>query len=356
MSAHRRSPQVLPTVGSERVRDLGIDAARGLALVSMFVAHFAPSSGPGGVLDLSEYLTAPLFAFLIGWGAQLGRGRHGEVVSVLVRAAALVGLGLLLEQTDAQIVIVLVWLGALTLLCLLLVRLPDLVLVALAIALYVLTPELLTRSATALGEWRFEQLMAGEAGDGLYPRLLELTVAGPYYRLTSMLVVACIAIVLARHAGRIVTGVSLAVTGIAAAGMLLAQKAGGIDMAPYTGTPEVLTFEVVLVVAVVQAVRLAAVAVPTLAGPLGDAGRVTLTAYALQIVVAHAWVQDREPGFRDDSWALMGAMIVGSLALGWLWPRIVRLEPLSRGPLEGIERSVALGVTAGVDRVVGARS
>ncbi|WP_447646028.1 hypothetical protein [Nocardioides zeae] len=56
------------TGAGPRVRDLGIDAARGLALVSMFVAHFAPTAGPGGVLDLSEYLTAPLFAFLIGWG------------------------------------------------------------------------------------------------------------------------------------------------------------------------------------------------------------------------------------------------------------------------------------------------
>ncbi len=334
-----------------RVRDLGIDAARGLALVSMFVAHFAPTAGPGGVLDLSEYLTAPLFAFLIGWGAQLGRGRHGEVVAVLVRAAVLVGLGLLLERTEAQIVVVLVWLGALTLLCLVLVRLPDLALLGVAVALYVLEPRLLASSSTSLGEWRFERLLAGESADGLYPRLLELTVAGPYYRLTSMLVVACLGIVLARHAGRLVTVLSLAGCGLLAAGMVGAQRAGTLDMAPYTGTPAVLTFEVVLVVAVVQAVRLAATYLPAAARPLADAGRITLTAYTLQILVAHQWVQDREPGFRDDSWALMAAMIVVSLALGWAWPRIVRREPWARGPVEGVERAVARGITAGVDRV-----
>lgn len=334
-----------------RARDLGIDAARGLALVSMFVAHFAPTSGPGGVLDLSEYLTAPLFAFLIGWGAQLGRGRHGEVVAVLVRAAALVGIGLLLERTDAQIVVVLVWLGALTLLCLVLVRLPSLALLGVAVALYVLEPRLLTSTSTALRDWRFERLMAGETADGLYPRLLELSVAGPYYRLTSMLVVACLGIVLARYAGRLVTVASLAGCGLLAAGMVGAQRAGTLDMAPYTGTPAVLTFEVVLVVAVVQAVRMAAAYVPAAARPLADAGRVTLTAYAVQVLVAHQWVQGREPGFRDDSWALMVAMIVGSLALGWAWPRLVRWEPWSRGPVEGLERGLARGITAGVDRV-----
>lgn len=329
------------TGAGPRVRDLGIDAARGLALVSMFVAHFAPTAGPGGVLDLSEYLTAPLFAFLIGWGAELGRGRHGEVVAVLVRAAALVGIGLLLERTDAQIVVVLVWLGALTLLCLVLVRLPDLALLGVAVALYVLEPRLLTSTSTSLGEWRFERLLAGESADGLYPRLLELTVAGPYYRLTSMLVVACLGIVLARHAGRLVTVVSLAGCGLLAAGMVGAQRAGTLDMAPYTGTPAVLTFEVVLVVTVVQAVRLAATYVPAAARPLADAGRVTLTAYVVQILVAHQWVQDREPGFRDDSWALLAAMVVVSLALGWAWPRLVRRDPWSRGPVEGLERAVA---------------
>ena len=35
-----------------------VDVARGLALVSMFVAHAAPSGGTGGVLHLTEFLTA----------------------------------------------------------------------------------------------------------------------------------------------------------------------------------------------------------------------------------------------------------------------------------------------------------
>lgn len=38
------------------------DAARGVAVLSMFVAHVAPG---GGVILLSEFLTAPLFALLV---------------------------------------------------------------------------------------------------------------------------------------------------------------------------------------------------------------------------------------------------------------------------------------------------
>ena len=48
-----------------------VDVARGLALVSMFLAHAAPSGGPGGALHLTEFLTAALFAALVGVGAAL---------------------------------------------------------------------------------------------------------------------------------------------------------------------------------------------------------------------------------------------------------------------------------------------
>ena len=53
-------------------RRADVDVVRAVVLVSMYVAHVAPSSGPGRVLELSEYLTMPLFALLVGVGAQLG--------------------------------------------------------------------------------------------------------------------------------------------------------------------------------------------------------------------------------------------------------------------------------------------
>lgn len=334
-----------------RTRDLGVDVARGVALVSMFVAHFAPSDGPGGVLLLSEFLTAPLFALLIGWGAVLGRGRLGEWSSVLVRTATLVGLGLLLEDAGAQIVVILVWLGVLTALCAVLVRLPDVVLGVLGVALLALAPGWKEEWSTRIGEWRFERMMAAEPAGGLYPWAVDLLVAGPYYRLTGLVLAAVVGILLARHGGRLVTWATGAAGVLLAAALVVADRRGELDLVPYSGTTEVLLLEVALVAAVAQAARLLAGWLPQVLSPLADAGRVTLSAYVAQIYVAAAWVRDREPGFRDDSWVLLGGMVVLSLALGWAWPRLVRRQPWSRGPLEGPERALADGLAWSVRRV-----
>ena len=40
-----------------------LDLARGFAVISMVVAHTSPW---GGILNVSEYVTAPWFAMLIG--------------------------------------------------------------------------------------------------------------------------------------------------------------------------------------------------------------------------------------------------------------------------------------------------
>ena len=63
------------TATSTERRDLGVDLVRGVALVSMYVAHCAPGAGPAHVLILSEYLTMPLFVRRLpsggtddGWG------------------------------------------------------------------------------------------------------------------------------------------------------------------------------------------------------------------------------------------------------------------------------------------------
>lgn len=45
------------TPGAGRI--IGVDLARCLALIAMYVAHVAPSAGPAGILNLSEFVTAP---------------------------------------------------------------------------------------------------------------------------------------------------------------------------------------------------------------------------------------------------------------------------------------------------------
>ncbi len=101
---------------------------RFLALVSMYVAHVAPVPGPAHVLELSEYLTMPLFALLVGVGRPAGcaPAGPGHWAATLGRALALVGLGLALERAEAQVVIVLAHLGVLVLVAAVLARWPDL--------------------------------------------------------------------------------------------------------------------------------------------------------------------------------------------------------------------------------------
>lgn len=322
--------------GRTRARELGVDVARGAAVISMFVAHFAPAAGPGGVLDLSEYLTAPLFALLIGWGAQLGRGREREVWSVVVRAGVLVLVGLLLERAGAQIVVVLVWLGVLTLLAVVLVRLPSVLLVVVGGAVFVAAP----RALEWAREWVLERIMAGQVTDGLLAETLELTIAGPFYRLSGMVPLACLGILLARHAGRVVTLGTLVASAAGSLALAGAQAAGSIDMAPYTGTQLVMVFEVCLVVAVVQLCRTVAPFLGGFGRLTATVGAMTLSLYVAQILVAAWYVADRPLDFRDDSWLVLAAMVVGSYALAAAWPRVVRRAPWSRGPLEGPVRAV----------------
>lgn len=326
-------------------RDRAVDAARGLAVLSMLVAHFAVSQGPGHVLQLSEHLTAPLFAFLIGWGAMLGRDRPRALVSTLVRAAVLVGLGLGLERLDSQIIIVLVWLGALTLVCAVLVRLPDLVLVALGTATLLTLPSTYRWGVEQAAAARTADVLAGGDVHGVYPRLLEIALAGPVYRLTTFGVMACVAILLVRHDSLRVRAVSAALALVGTAGLLAAHAADVLTVEPYRPTVAAALLALGLAVLTVQGTRLLVGVAGWIAAPLAPLGAMALTAYTAQVVVAAWWVHDgRHP--TDDSWLLLGAMALALLSAAWLWSGIGSgLAPGSaaaRGPLEGLERGIVV--------------
>ena len=140
----------------------GLDAARGLAVLSMLVAHLCPADG---VFRISEYLTAPLFAVIIGisMGIRLAE-RRPPVGTFLLdnvqRGLVLVVLGVLLQAIYDQIDVVLPYLGVLVIvlapLALLLHRLPVLTL-GIAGALAVVGPLVVERAREALptlvGSW-----------------------------------------------------------------------------------------------------------------------------------------------------------------------------------------------------------
>ncbi len=330
---------------SERRAD--VDVVRFLALVSMYVAHVAPVPGPAHVLELSEYLTMPLFALLVGVGAQLGAHRRGvgHWTSTLVRALALVVVGLALERAEAQVVIVLVHLGVLLLVAAVLVRLPDLLVGAVGLI------------ALLAGPWLVRHTPADLLLDhGWLADTVRFAVGGPY-RLLPMVLFACLGVLVARHvvAGRgarstVVPGALGLVLLVVGAVMLAAEQRGLLDLVPYSGTLQ----ETVLDALVATGVTLAGLALARALdrGParrlvtgLAAVGAMTLTLYTLQILWLAYDVRVLHPGAADDSWTNLAVLVVGSLVVTAAWRGVVRREPWRRGPLEGVVARAARGPT-----------
>ena len=309
-------------------RRTDVDVVRFLALVSMYVAHVAPVPGPAHVLELSEYLTMPLFALLVGVGAQLGvrsaaadtRGRRWWW-SMVVRAAVLVALGLALDRVGAQVVIVLVHLGVLVVVAGPLARLPQAAVVAVAVAAFV----------------------AGQNTE-----MARFVWADGPYRLLPMVLYAAVGVLLSRwwlsgaRARSVV--LPLAVGGgllVLAAAMLAAEQLGRLDLVPYSGTAQETVLDTllsagVLGVGLAAARLLSRIAVGRrLVSVLAAAGAMTLTLYALQILWLAYDVRVLHPGQLDDSWVNLAGLLGGSLVLAVLWPAVVRPAPWRTGPLEG---------------------
>ena len=129
----------------------GLDAARGLAVVSMLIAHLSPVGGPA---NITEYLTAPLFAVVIGVAMGLvleDRRPPGRTFlrDNALRGILLVLLGVLLQALYDQIVVVLPYLGLLIIVlapvALLLHRVP-IVTLGVAAGLAVLSPLVMERA------------------------------------------------------------------------------------------------------------------------------------------------------------------------------------------------------------------
>ena len=107
--------------GSARL--LGLDAARGLALIGMFVAHvgvttdeFSPTEGLAGWFGLANGRSSILFALVAGFSRGILSGRTTPHTGsrlvltrlrILVRALILLGVGALLELLGTPILIIL---------------------------------------------------------------------------------------------------------------------------------------------------------------------------------------------------------------------------------------------------------
>ncbi len=339
---HRGAPGAHPRADEhgadtpDRPRRLeGLDLARGVAVLSMLVAHLSPVGGPA---DVTEYLTAPLFAVVIGVSLGLRVSRQPPepasrvVLDNLVRGALLVVLGLALQPLYQQIIVILPYLGLLVVVLAplaLLLRSTPVLTVGLAAACAVLSPVVMARARD----------LAADRGDALGTvsrTLLEWTAAGYPYRLSALLPMALGGLALAAvlpRAGRGVRGAAVASVLFATSVAVYLLGAASADGAQaYSGTTAeivgatflasgtvVLAF---LVVDVGRRHRLGAAVEPLLA-----TGRLALTAYTLQVLLL-AGVGALRGGVPDDGWATLVGTAVAVVGACWALDRRWGTGPL----------------------------
>ncbi|MER7819168.1 acyltransferase family protein [Streptomyces sp. NPDC096153] len=377
------SPFRAPSTG----RMIGLDLARGLAILGMFAAHVGPDPSVGGplgwVMEVARGRSSALFALLAGFSLVLltgrpqprtGRGGRQAIGRVLIRAAVLMALGYALVLLDTDVDVILSFYGLLFVLALPLYRLSARTLALIAASTALVMPQVLyvLRAAADPGDRSdvvvgLDPLARLTGSDGL----LELFVTGEYPALTWFsFIVAGMAVarldltrrdVLTKLAG---TGAALAVIGYggswlalhavpgALAGVSAATDGGpaasawwsdavGEEFAP--GHPDWLlvasphsqtTWSIVgnlgVALAVLAgcflAVRLAGPRVRLLA-PLAAVGSISLTAY-----VAHIMAIRLLGTFDGDEWPALPVLLgfaVAAMGSALLWTRFFR-----RGPLE----------------------
>ena len=336
------------------------DWARGAAYVLMVIAHVAPGDGPARILLISEFLTAPLFALLIGVGAQLSWSaapQHGRryVLREVVRAALVFALGLLLTLSAASVLIALMHLAVLMLLCVPMVRLrttPLAVVTVLALVLAVAVPGLY-RSLTG----GHVAVTAASEPDA-FTTVLGLIGGTGGYRMTGFLLCAVLGMLTIRVLRNMSAAewwrgalASAAAFAVMLALLVVPNLLGLYEVHAYDGTPS----EQIGVASGALGVLLAMWALEK--SPLGRAlpslvaqliaapGQAALTLYTLQILVLHVY-QVRNPLVRDDHWWMLALLVMLGVGFAMAWQAV--LTPLAlhfpsarwwvRGPLEGLIR------------------
>ncbi len=320
-------------VRAPRDRVVGIDVARGLAILGMIAAHTITSDAQETLVDgRSSVLFAVLAGVSLGLlsgGSDPSDDRAAARGSIALRALVLILLGLLLNSFGSGVAIILDYYGVGFLLVLPLLFARRLVLLAAAAAAAVVGPpllepvEALERLQPAIQVWSY-WLVTG------------------YYPMLTWIAYLLIGLAVARSGiDRIRTQV--AITGWGLAGMVAGY--GGDALLPYAtaaahsnSTLEVLGsggFALFLTgtLCLVTSPRTSALgAVARAIGwPVAAAGAMPLTIYSGQILALAVWWQqgpNDAPGAENLAFFL--ALAVGSLLFASVWRALLGTGPLER--------------------------
>ena len=333
-------------------RIVGVDIARGLAVLGMFGAHIGVSEAfqfadPSTWLDLVHGRSSILFALLAGVSLAIISGRTtvfsgpdlvAARVRIFTRAVIIFAIGGLLETLDTPIAIILPVYAVLFVVALPFLAWRPRNLFILAAVLSASMPVL-----HALLVPVFEQVLTTNGA------ITDLVVVGNYPAMIWIVfVLAGIGVgrldlaALRVQLWLLATGVALAIIGYGAGAIVVAATAGleapdtdfqfAVDyttlftLEPHSGS----SFEVIgstgFALAVLALSLLAARRIRWVLYPVAAVGSMALTAYTVQVVAL--WAMGAAPWEATDN-GLYSAFVVVTLVLCSLWALLV-----GRGPLE----------------------
>ncbi|AWB86773.1 heparan-alpha-glucosaminide N-acetyltransferase domain-containing protein [Mycetocola zhujimingii] len=331
--------------GSSRI--VGVDIARGLAIIGMFVAHTMPNPGDRELLvdGRSSILFATLagvsLGILSGQDSPKPRGsRSGVYRRIVIRALSIFLLGVVLTSLGSEIAIILDYYAIMFLVALPVLFLPRIWLGVLLLIFAFAAPLLASivtddvSRSPSISEILREYFLTG-----FYPVLIWLPFvfagliaarSGLARPRTQAIMIGC--------------GSGAALAGYGAAAVLQ-----GVTAAAHSGTTAevfgsggvALAIIGILVAATTTAPAAARRVVRTVFAPVGAAGAMALSVYTVQILILAIAVQVRDSSGLVDypGWPLLGGLVIGSLIGSWLWQRY-----LGKGPLE---RAIALASGSG---------
>ncbi|MBM7829882.1 putative membrane protein [Agromyces cerinus] len=345
------------SVSPEARRVDGVDAARGLALIGMFVAHVAPavaSADAASLLAIADERPRLLFALTAGMGLAFISGGTRPITTgrsilrrqITIRAVILIVLGLLIAVTLHPLVfIILDVYGVAFLVMLPLLFMPARAALGAGIALLAIMPGFAALASTTD--------LVVDLQQGSFAIVVDWFISGAY-PVVEWVPVMMIGLALVRFdlaSPRVVTIAALA--GAATAAVLLpvvalmpvdadAASAGETDpwITALRTSLEALGNVGVGVVVVAGMLLLTFFARPSVRrvacavlSPVIAMGSMPLTIYTLHLVVLAASIRVEGGFYTDDSFELLFGLIVGSMIFAWLWRRY-----LGRGPLERVLR------------------
>lgn len=325
-----------------RPRIVAVDAARGLAILGMFIAHTYPRVGDEELLvdGRSSVLFATLAGISLGiltGGTRSETSRRGQARrGVAIRALALFVLGIGLTLLPSNIAVILDYYGIMFLLMIPALYLPR---AALAIAAAVITVV-----APLAAEW----VSIAFAADGWTSVVSQYLLTGTYPALVWLPFLLVGLLCCRSDLTRATTQYRMIIGGVAAMvlGYGIAEAVPGVTAAAHSGsTAEIVGsggFAIALIGILLWLERFRASRIAL--HPLAAAGSMPLTIYTLQVLLLAAlvaftgtatWLPDY-PGF-----LLMFILIIASLLFGEAWRTFLGAGPLERmlRRMSGFDRS-----------------